>query len=227
MLKLRTEFIYPELKKIIRSNKLKSFPCMYFILIGNHILGAHTSVKKKSFLQNPIQIDLDAASFSFLPVSPKCDRNRIPNFFYLIWLSAVSYHRPFYSFFHQGRWLYHFGWVHFRGRRRIYYFKQDRHLLAFHSWQRFSEKSSDIVHLSMVDVFYFQTTHSFHIILFNTSTGMVKPIFWDCVDTAVLMPITFPFESRSGPPELPGLIAASVWMTPSSRSMNPSYMILL
>ena len=30
-----------------------------------------------------------------------------------------------------------------------------------------------------------------------------------------LMPMTRPAASRSGPPELPGLIAASVWMTPS------------
>ena len=29
---------------------------------------------------------------------------------------------------------------------------------------------------------------------------------------AVLMPITFPPASSSGPPELPGLIAASVWI---------------
>ncbi|MNY57773.1 hypothetical protein D3C86_1940330 [compost metagenome] len=29
---------------------------------------------------------------------------------------------------------------------------------------------------------------------------------------AVLMPMTSPFMLKSGPPELPGLIAASVWM---------------
>ncbi|SLA66416.1 Uncharacterised protein [Mycobacteroides abscessus subsp. abscessus] len=29
---------------------------------------------------------------------------------------------------------------------------------------------------------------------------------------AVLMPISRPAESSSGPPELPGLIAASVWI---------------
>ena len=33
------------------------------------------------------------------------------------------------------------------------------------------------------------------------------------VRIAVLTPITRPSESSSGPPELPGLIAASVWMT--------------
>ena len=32
---------------------------------------------------------------------------------------------------------------------------------------------------------------------------------------AVLTPITRPRESTSGPPELPGLSAASVWMTSS------------
>ena len=30
---------------------------------------------------------------------------------------------------------------------------------------------------------------------------------------AVFMPINLPWESKSGPPEFPGLIAASVWMT--------------
>jgi hypothetical protein len=30
---------------------------------------------------------------------------------------------------------------------------------------------------------------------------------------ALLTPITRPLESSSGPPELPGLTAASVWMT--------------
>ena len=33
--------------------------------------------------------------------------------------------------------------------------------------------------------------------------------------TAVLMPITSPREDTSGPPELPGLSAASVWITSS------------
>ena len=33
---------------------------------------------------------------------------------------------------------------------------------------------------------------------------------------AVLMPMTLPDESSNGPPELPGLIAASVWMTSCS-----------
>jgi len=30
---------------------------------------------------------------------------------------------------------------------------------------------------------------------------------------ATLIPITFPLEFRSAPPEFPGLIAASVWIT--------------
>ena len=34
------------------------------------------------------------------------------------------------------------------------------------------------------------------------------------VAICALTPITLPAESRSGPPELPGLIAASVWMPP-------------
>ena len=44
------------------------------------------------------------------------------------------------------------------------------------------------------------------------STGMAKPMPEPSVATAVLMPTTAPLASTSGPPELPGLIAASVWM---------------
>ena len=46
--------------------------------------------------------------------------------------------------------------------------------------------------------------------------------------TAVLMPTTSPCEDTSGPPELPGLSAASVWITSSirrplrARSVRPS-----
>ena len=46
--------------------------------------------------------------------------------------------------------------------------------------------------------------------------------------TAVLMPTTSPREDTSGPPELPGLSAASVWITSSisrpdrARSERPS-----
>ena len=39
---------------------------------------------------------------------------------------------------------------------------------------------------------------------------------------AVLMPITAPVESTSGPPELPGLIAASVWMASITASAPES-----
>ena len=50
--------------------------------------------------------------------------------------------------------------------------------------------------------------------------GIAKPTFCAGCDpvpdaTAVLMPITHPFESTSGPPELPGLMAASVCRTVS------------
>ena len=51
------------------------------------------------------------------------------------------------------------------------------------------------------------------------SIGMAKPmplLFWAI---AVLMPTTFPPASSSGPPELPGLIAASVWMRLVSDSL--------
>src|SRR6266567_1873063 len=49
------------------------------------------------------------------------------------------------------------------------------------------------------------------------SLGMAKPTpmlpsLWPSVAMAVLMPMTRPAVSTSGPPELPGLIAASVWI---------------
>ena len=46
-------------------------------------------------------------------------------------------------------------------------------------------------------------------------TGMAKPMPWlppDCEKIAVLTPISRPSMSTSAPPELPGLMAASVWM---------------
>ena len=51
------------------------------------------------------------------------------------------------------------------------------------------------------------------------SIGIAKPmplLFWAM---AVLMPMTLPPASSSGPPELPGLIAASVWMRLVSDSL--------
>ncbi len=44
------------------------------------------------------------------------------------------------------------------------------------------------------------------------SIGMAKPIPWLPVAPAVLMPMTLPLGSSSGPPLLPGLMAVSVWM---------------
>ena len=44
------------------------------------------------------------------------------------------------------------------------------------------------------------------------SIGIAKPMPVESVATAVLMPTTAPVASTSGPPELPGLIAASVWI---------------
>ena len=51
------------------------------------------------------------------------------------------------------------------------------------------------------------------------SIGMAKPMPLLFEAIAVLMPMTFPPASRSGPPELPGLIAASVWMRLVSESL--------
>ena len=44
------------------------------------------------------------------------------------------------------------------------------------------------------------------------SIGIAKPMPLLFGAIAVLMPMTFPAASSSGPPELPGLIAASVWI---------------
>ena len=47
--------------------------------------------------------------------------------------------------------------------------------------------------------------------------GMANPMFWACdvpsvlEATAVFIPMTMPELSTSGPPEFPGLMAASVW----------------
>ena len=45
-----------------------------------------------------------------------------------------------------------------------------------------------------------------------TLIGMAKPIPWADPATAVSIPMTAPLVSTSGPPLLPGLIAASVWI---------------
>ncbi len=55
-------------------------------------------------------------------------------------------------------------------------------------------------------------------------TGMEKPTpeFVPLLDKiALLTPITRPCKSSSGPPELPGLIAASVWMTCGNEYRPP------
>src|SRR5438034_71592 len=56
----------------------------------------------------------------------------------------------------------------------------------------------------------------------TVSTGTAKPIPADAplgLKIAVLTPMSRPPESSSGPPEFPGLMAASVWMT--SRMRRP------
>ena len=49
------------------------------------------------------------------------------------------------------------------------------------------------------------------------SMAMAKPMFWLSWMIAVFMPTTAPLESTRGPPELPGLMAASVWIRSASR----------
>ncbi len=45
------------------------------------------------------------------------------------------------------------------------------------------------------------------------STGMAKPIPWAPARMATLTPTSSPLTLSSGPPELPGLMAASVWIS--------------
>jgi hypothetical protein len=56
------------------------------------------------------------------------------------------------------------------------------------------------------------------------SIEMAKPIPLLFEAMAVLMPMTLPPASSSGPPELPGLIAASVWMR--LVSVSPSSVVI-
>ena len=60
---------------------------------------------------------------------------------------------------------------------------------------------------------------------FTTLVGIAKPmpaLASEGEKIAVLTPMRRPAESRSGPPELPGLIAASVWMTSASSRSSVS-----
>ena len=57
------------------------------------------------------------------------------------------------------------------------------------------------------------------------SIGIAKPMPLLPDAIAVLMPMTLPSASSSGPPELPGLIAASVWMRLLSGLSEPSVVI--
>ena len=47
--------------------------------------------------------------------------------------------------------------------------------------------------------------------------GTAKPIDWASSEISVLRPITWPQRSTRGPPELPGLMGASVWIIGSSE----------
>ena len=64
---------------------------------------------------------------------------------------------------------------------------------------------------------------SWEIFVFAWLIGMAKPMFWAGswelpVSTAVFMPITCPAEFTRGPPEFPGLMAASVCSRPERLS---------
>ena len=49
--------------------------------------------------------------------------------------------------------------------------------------------------------------------LMAASTGMAKPMPWAPARMATLTPISSPLMFMSGPPELPGLMLASVWIS--------------
>src|SRR6185437_2520912 len=58
---------------------------------------------------------------------------------------------------------------------------------------------------------------------FTRSTGIAKPTPLEAPTgdlIALVTPMRRPALSRSGPPELPGLIAASVWITPTTSSVS-------
>ncbi len=52
--------------------------------------------------------------------------------------------------------------------------------------------------------------------------AIAKQIPWAGRIMAVLTPMTLPRESTSGPPELPGFRAASVWSTSSMSRPDPA-----
>ncbi len=58
----------------------------------------------------------------------------------------------------------------------------------------------------------FPFSRSWGRIVLSVLIGIAKPMFWAGRKIAVLMPTTSPLTFRSGPPELPKLMAASVWM---------------
>ena len=58
----------------------------------------------------------------------------------------------------------------------------------------------------------FPLSRSWGRIVLSVLIGTAKPMFWAGRKIAVLMPTTSPLMLSSGPPELPKLIAASVWM---------------
>ena len=71
----------------------------------------------------------------------------------------------------------------------------------------------------MVGAFAPPAASNFSCSYFASFTGTAKPtplLPPDAVAIAVLIPMTLFDASMSGPPELPGLIAASVWMRPVS-----------
>ena len=46
--------------------------------------------------------------------------------------------------------------------------------------------------------------------------GIANPMFWASARIAVVIPMIVPQRSLKGPPELPGLMAASVWISGST-----------
>ena len=66
--------------------------------------------------------------------------------------------------------------------------------------------------------------------LFTASDGIAKPtpsLPPESLSICALTPITWPFVFSSGPPELPWLIAASVWIEPEIENLFGAMIVLL
>src|SRR5712692_8265203 len=61
----------------------------------------------------------------------------------------------------------------------------------------------------------------------TASEGIAKPTPWEPLTVAVVTPITCPFELKSGPPELPGLMGALNWMTSAIAKLPAVFSVIV